>query len=161
MPALDDEADRDLPLPGDAFVPDARSQITRGITLEAVPAAIWPFLVEMVAERAAPDASRRGEAKYTVLLSDEPRALVLGALHDHGAAKDLPFDHDRPAQFWHATWALVLVPLNEARTRLVARARVAFTIEAVRWSAVWLHPFNDFTDAEALHRLKARVERTS
>ncbi len=140
-------AESSRPLPGDALVPDAKSQVTRGITIDAVPGAIWPWLASMV-----PAAGPAGA--YTVVVSDEPRALVFGALYDAEAQRYLPFPGSRPAQFWDATWALVLEPIDERRTRLVVRARVAFTADAVRWTAVWMHPFHDFMAAEELRRVK-------
>ena len=47
-----DPAEAELPLPGDGLVPDATATETRGITIDAVPAAIWPWLVQMGYERA-------------------------------------------------------------------------------------------------------------
>jgi len=35
------------PLPGDEVVPDAMTSETRGITIDAPPAAVWPWLVQM------------------------------------------------------------------------------------------------------------------
>jgi len=40
-----DEADR--PLPGDGLVPEASLIETRGITIDAPPSAVWPWLVQM------------------------------------------------------------------------------------------------------------------
>lgn len=40
-----DEADR--PLPGDELIPEALSVDTRGITIDAPPEAVWPWLVQM------------------------------------------------------------------------------------------------------------------
>jgi len=138
------------PLPGDDCVPDAKSQITRGITIAAVPAAIWPWLSSLIPPEPA-------DAR-TVLVSDAPRTLVLGALYDSTAQRYVPVDGPRPEQFWDATWALVLEPIDERRTRLIIRARVAFTADAVRWTAVWMHPFNDFTTTEELRRVKRSAE---
>ncbi len=138
------------PLPGDFFVPDAKSQITRGITIDAVPGAIWPWLVRM--------APAGADGAHTVLLSEEPHALVLGALYDATAQRYVPVDGPRPDQFWDATWALVLEPVDARHTRLIVRARVAFTADAVRWTAVWMHPFNDFMTADELRRVKEGAE---
>lgn len=47
------ESKEDLrPLPGDALIADPRGQITHGITIEATPEAIWPWLVQMGGQRA-------------------------------------------------------------------------------------------------------------
>jgi hypothetical protein len=42
-----DPAEADLELPGDALVPEAQVVDTRGITIDASPAAVWPWLVQM------------------------------------------------------------------------------------------------------------------
>jgi hypothetical protein len=42
---IPDEATRELP--GDDLVPDAKAMDTRGITIEAAPERIWPWLVQM------------------------------------------------------------------------------------------------------------------
>ena len=101
---------------------------------------------------------REAEGRHTVLRSEAPRALVLGALYDHGARRYLPFDGPRPEQFWHATWTLTLLPIDAQRTRLYVRSRVAHTHEAVQWSAVWMHPFHDFMSSEELGRVKSAAE---
>ena len=44
-----DEATK--PLPGDELVPDAQASDTRGITIEAAPERVWPWLVQMGYER--------------------------------------------------------------------------------------------------------------
>ena len=44
-----DEATK--PLPGDDLVPDAHASDTRGITIEAAPDRVWPWLVQMGFER--------------------------------------------------------------------------------------------------------------
>jgi hypothetical protein len=148
-----DRAAPSQPLAGDAFIRDARAVVTHGITIDATPAEIWPHLLDMVREEAADS--------YTLLLREPPNALVLGALYDARARTYLAFDGARPDHFWHATWALVLDRITANRTRLSVRARVAATSDVVRWSAIWLHPFHDFMDANHLRRLKDRAERRS
>jgi hypothetical protein len=84
--------------------------------------------------------------------------IVLGGLRDHAAARYLPFDAPRPTAFWQATWALVLEPSGARRTVLHARSRVAFTIDAVQWAAVWMHPFNDLIAPDELRHIKEAAE---
>jgi hypothetical protein len=42
-----DPEERDLPLPGDDVVPAPTITETRGITIDATPAAVWPWLVQL------------------------------------------------------------------------------------------------------------------
>ena len=146
-----DSAERSSALPGDELVPDAKIQTTRGITINASPAVIWPLLVQMV-EREAPPAPSVCRAVQS------ERALICAALYDHAARQYLSFDDPRPACFWCASWALVLEPLHEHTTRLHVRSRVAFTADAVRRCAQWMHPFHDFMDLTEFRRLRARAE---
>ena len=41
------EGEATRPLPGDDVVPDGQTLLTRGITIDAPPEAVWPFLVQM------------------------------------------------------------------------------------------------------------------
>lgn len=128
-------------LPGDDLLPDARDQITHGITIAATPEAIWPWLVQMGCGRAGfygldaldndgvrsarevhPDLQRLrvgdiipattdGEDGFQVLRIEPGRALVLGALYDADAKRQRPFEAERPERFWQTTWSFVLEPL--------------------------------------------------
>ena len=138
------------PLPGDDLIRDAAKQITRTLTIGAPVAAVWPELTEMVQARLEPGC--------VVLESDAPRALIVGGLYDHELGSYLPFTAPRPAHFWQATWALILSPIDASQTRLEVRSRVAFTPDAVQWTAVWTHPFSNFTRHEELEQLKRRAE---
>ena len=150
---IDQVAEAALSLPGDDIIQDAKSQITRGITIDAAPEAIWPWLLQM--------SRTDSDHGYSILRSEPPYVLVLGSLYDYGARHYAAFDGPRPAQYWHATWALVLTPEAANRARLSVRSRVAFTTDAVQWAAVWLHPFNDFMEVEQLRRLKHSAEGRS
>jgi hypothetical protein len=154
-PSLED-IERDCPLPGDDLIPDANTVITRGITINAPPASIWPQLGDLVrAQRACPN---QRLPSYTVLSSDEGHALVLGALFDSRGRQYRAFFDPRPAVFWQATWALVLDPIDACSTRLHVRARVAATPDAVRYTARWMHPFHDFMDRAELRKLRQDAE---
>jgi hypothetical protein len=47
-----DSREDERPLPGDALLPDATATLTHGITIDASPARIWPWLVQMGGGRA-------------------------------------------------------------------------------------------------------------
>lgn len=176
-------------LPGDELVPDAAGQVTHGITIEAPPESIWPWLVQMGCRRAGwysydvldnagvesakeihPDfqsidvgdvlpATPEGDDGFEVLRVDPPRTLILGGLFDPEEDSQLPFDHERPEKFWHVSWAFVLEALGPNETRLVVRARVAFP-ESERLHLAWIRLVHHFMETAQLRGLKARVEGT-
>jgi hypothetical protein len=47
-----DPLEAELPLPGDGLIPDPSATETRGITIDAPPSSVWPWLVQMGFERA-------------------------------------------------------------------------------------------------------------
>ena len=177
----------DVPMPGDELLPDAVGQLTDGITIRATADEIWPWLVQMGSRRAGfysidllDNAGRRsareihpelqalsvgdripatpgGTDGFDVLRIDEPRALVLGGLYDPTRSRQLDFTAPRPEHYWHVTWAFALEPLDRRRTRLRARARVAFP-DTDRFRAVWMGPAHRLMERAQLRNLAARVE---
>ena len=175
------------PLPGDALLPDATGQLTHGITMNAPPERVWPWLVQMGGGRAGfysldtldnagvPSAREihpglqalevgqvipatpEGEDGFEVLAIEPARTLVLGGLFDPSAKKQLPFASPRPAHFWHVTWAFTLEPLDGGHTRLHVRARVAFSSDQ-RLHAAWITPVHGLMETAQLHNLKRRAE---
>jgi hypothetical protein len=133
---LDDEARRRLT--GDELVSSAGLRWTHGITIRARPAEIWPWITQMgcrragwysydgldnggspSAERIVPELQRAevgdifpmtpiAEDGFVVRAVEQGRALVLG--DPTGSA----------------TWTFVLVPVDEATTRLITRVRARF-----------------------------------
>jgi hypothetical protein len=45
-------AEQEQALPGDEFIPDARTQVTRAVAIDAPPEVIWPWLMQMGVDRA-------------------------------------------------------------------------------------------------------------
>lgn len=180
-------AEQTQPLPGDDRLPDARAQITHGITIDAPPAAIWPWLLQMGSRRAGfyswdvldnggtrsareihrewqdvhvgdvLPATPRGDDGFEVLELEPERALVLGGLFDPVEKRQLPFDAPRPAEYWHVTWAFALEPLDERRTRLHVRVRGAYSA-GERFHAATIRPIHDFMQGAQLRNLAARAE---
>jgi len=133
-------AERAWRLDGDDVFPDADAQLTHAIAIDAPPADVWPWLVQMGCQRGGwyswdrlDNAGRRSAARiipelqhlsvgdvlpwrpegaegFRVIRIDPGHALVL-----QGGAPQ--FD---------GTWAFVLEPLGATRTRLVVRYRAAF-----------------------------------
>jgi hypothetical protein len=181
-------AERTAPMPGDDLLADASAQTTHGITIDAEPEAIWPWLVQMGCRRAGwyswdrldnggkpsereivPElqslrvgdvlpATPEGADGFEVLHIEAPRVLVLGGLYDVEAEAQRPFRATRPSRFWQPTWAFVLERLEAGRTRLHVRARVAFGPDALRWRARWMRPIHHFMETEQLRNLKRRAE---
>jgi len=174
-------------LPGDELLPVASAEVTDGITMEATPQHIWPWLVQMGCQRAGfysvdwldnggqrssrevvPElqqlevgqiipAGPEGDDGFEVLCIDAPHTLILGGLYDAAAEKQLPFAAHRPDRYWQVTWAFVLEALNERSTRLHVRARAAFPATG-RFHAKWIRPVHRFMQREMLEHLRARVE---
>lgn len=135
-------------LPGDDLVPDADLVATRAITIDAPPAAVWPWIAQLgqgrggfysydVLENLAGcdihSADHVVSAWQDVAVGDEvhlapelslPVAVVERdeALVLHGAG---PVDDDGPVPF-DFVWAFVLRPLPGGRTRLVVRERYGY-----------------------------------
>jgi hypothetical protein len=154
------------PLVGDELVANPKVTLTDAITIEAPPAAVWPWLVQMGCRRAGwysyddvdndgvlsateivPELQRiavgdvlpatpSGTQGLTVLVANAPRALVLGVLADAETGRELPFGSAKPERFFEVSWAFVLEPLPGERTRLLVRARADFAPADLR--AAWL-----------------------
>lgn len=175
------------PLPGDALLPDATGTLTHGITIDAPPERIWPWLLQMGGGRAgfysldALDNASRPSARelhpelqslevgqvipatpdgadgFEVLAIEPERALVLGGLFDPEAKRQLPFDAPRPPRFWQVTWVFALEALDAHRTRLHVRVRAAFSSDQ-RLHASWITPVHQLMETAQLHNLKRRAE---
>lgn len=175
-------------LPGDELLPDIGGQLTHGITINASPEVIWPWLMQMGCHRAGfyaidtldnagtpsarevhPElqllhvgdvlpASPDGPEGFEVLDLRPNRLLLLGSLFDLESGKQLPFSKFRPHKYWQSTWAFVLQPLSANETRLTVRARAAFSPS--QWLRVaWIRPVHTLMQTTQLRNLKARAER--
>jgi hypothetical protein len=150
-------------LPGDDLVPNARSSDTRGISIDAPPELVWPWLLQMGFGRGGwysyDQLDMRGRSAATI--NDEWQGLAVGDVvptHPGGGFAVKHLDPGRalvlyadsttmqplgtaggdqvpaglaasgallsatPAEF-AASWAFVLEPLGERRTRLLERVR--------------------------------------
>jgi hypothetical protein len=187
--ATGERSESKRPLPGDDLLPDAQVQLTHGITIQATPDEIWPWLVQMGCNRAgyysidlldnAGVRSARelhpewqqlsvgqciantpdGSGEFEVLRVDAPRALVLGGLFEPDASKRLAFAEPRPKRFWHVTWAFVLEPIASNSTRVHVRARGAFSASEAL-HASWIRPVHQLMEKSQLRHLRARAEGT-
>jgi hypothetical protein len=174
-------------LPGDDLVPDAMAQFTHSIAIAAPPEKVWPWLVQMGCQRggfysfdlldnagnpsareirldlqqlrsgARIPAAPNGDDHFEVLRIEQNRALLLGGLFDVENQRQVAFDAPRPRRYWHVSWAFVLEPLEDGRTRLSARARGAFSASE-RFHAFWIRPVHHLMQTAQLRHLAARAE---
>ena len=194
-------------LPGDEVVSNAPVSDTRGITIDAPPAEVWPWLVQMgfgragwysydaldmkgrSADRILPDlqALAVGDVMPThpgggfeVRVLEPGHALVLylddvlvrsQAATAAGGTDRTPANLQaggalmgaaQPSEF-HASWAFVLEPIGDGRTRLVERLRIQFTGGDRPWTKITL-PWMGFGVFLMVRRqligIRDRVERS-
>ncbi|MCA9621533.1 MAG: hypothetical protein KC731_21070, partial [Myxococcales bacterium] len=174
-------------MPGDELLADAAGEATHGITIQAPPEAIWPWLLQMGCGRAGyyshdvldnggrrsardlhPElgelsvgqviaATPESDEGFEVLRIEAPHLLVLGGLYDTADKKQLPFASPRPDDHWQVTWAFLLEPLDTTRTRLSVRARAAGS-PSQAGRLRWIGPVHGFMESAQLRNLAARVE---
>jgi hypothetical protein len=149
-----DAGERERPLDGDELISDAAASDTRGVTIHAQPADIWPWLLEI----ARPNAD--DEAGLEVLRNEPDHCLVLGGLYDLSAQSQLPFRRPRPERYWQATWAFILEPLDAKKTRLHIRARAAFAPGGKKLHPTWMRPVHALVETVQLRKLAAAIERS-
>ncbi len=127
-------------LDGDDLLPDARTQLTHAVTIEAPPKDVWPWLVQMGCQRA-------GWYSWDALDNAGQRSAdrIIPELQHVAPGDILPWSPGKPEGFevmrvdpeyalvlrskgplWEGTWAFVLLPLPDDRTRLVTRYRAAY-----------------------------------
>ena len=176
------------PLPGDAVVGRPLWVSTRGVTVEAPPEKVWPWVVQMgyPTERAGwytphwLDELMWGERPHSAdAIRPELQDLKVGDMvpdSEDWSAKYVveelePASHLLLHSTWHVfgpvrscdfTWVFALRPLDRGATRLLVRARVA-------WRPLWTYPFiyallgvGDWANVSVMLRgIKARAERGS
>ena len=162
-------------LPGDALVPRAQYRSTRAITIDAPPAAVWPWLVQVGCLRAGfysndlldnlghPSATtivpglQHLEIGQWVPMSPGPDPSDRTAFKVHSFAVNEWLLWSKP----DSTWAWRLTPAGPGQTRLVTRIHAVYD---------WQHPlmalfgmllmeFGDFAMLRRMLRgIKARAE---
>jgi hypothetical protein len=139
--------------PGDELLLHPEKVTTRAITIRASPRQIWPWLVQIGADKGGwysytwiegllgcpitnadqinPEWQELRIGDSVKLCPDEtrPPAYTVAAIHPDQALVIGHFqDGDQEAgldPYWLDTWAFVLEPINAAYTRLIIRARFA------------------------------------
>jgi hypothetical protein len=134
------EEEASMALPGDDLIVDAAAQTTRAITVDADPAHVWPWLVQMGHGRGGLYSWDALDRLFGVL--DRPSATrILPEYQDLAAGDVIPVKHgpDFPVLVvepertlvlgsgdpsFPVTWQTVLRPLPEGGTRLITRNRL-------------------------------------
>ena len=174
------------PLPGDELVPTPRWSWTHGIEIDAPPAAVWPWVAQMGADRGgfysyqwlenlAGCRLRNAEAVHPEWELGVGQGLVL-----HPAVPPLPIaavDRGRylvahaPAppeakvagQPWvEASWLFLVEPSGSGRSRLVSRYRAACSDDLrtrLSFGPAFVEPIGNEMDRRMLRGVKTRVER--
>ena len=164
------------PMPGDDVLPHAQFHPTRAITIEAPPAAVWPWLVQVGCGRAGfysndlldnfarpslreidPDLQKLEIGQW---VSMSPTPSETSAWKVDSFAQDEWLLWRKP----DSTWSWVLRDLGNGSTRLISRVHVHYDWSRPAYSAfgVVLMEFGDFAMMRRmLPGIKERAESTS
>ena len=187
--AMDDEMD--MPLPGDALVPEPRGESTRAITIDAPPKKVWPWLVQMgqgrgglysydwlenmigleihSADEILPDYQKLNVGDVIRLMPEgnEPDLHFEVALLEAEKALVLLTPGTREEAYAtgmpFATWAFILQPLSGGRSRLIIRFRTDFDPNPTGFvmNKYALEPVHFLMEQKMMQGIKARAEGIS
>jgi hypothetical protein len=171
--ATSDEAAGELP--GDALLPGARLVSTRGISIDAPPSAIWPWLVQM-------GSGRGGAYTYDWIenlfgLDMHSADTILPEFQDLSVGDVIPLGADGPrmrveqlerervlvvkSDDGNWVWAFVLIP-DGSTTRLISRNRIHLdhmpAVVRLPYAAI-MEPGSLVMERKMLNGIKARAER--
>lgn len=166
--------ERERSLPGDELVADPKLVWVHAITIDARPAGVWPWLVQMgcrragwysydgldnggvlSADRIVPELqlaevgdifpmSRNAQDTFVVRMVEPERALLIG---DAGGGM---------------SWAFVLEPVDEHSSRLITRVRATYDGMALAlFFRLFWHPTHFAMQSKQLLNLKRLVEATA
>jgi hypothetical protein len=160
-------------LPGDGLMPHAQYRSTRAISIDAPPAAVWPWLVQVGCLRAgwySNDLLDNLARPSATTILPGLQGLVVGQWvpmsptpSDRSALKVHSFAVDRWLVWTtpDSTWAWQLIPLDRKGTRLIARITARYDWRHPLFAAlgVILMEFGDFPMLRRMLRgIKTRAE---
>ncbi len=176
LPGVAAAADRRWHLEGDDLVPEPRAQMTHTIAIEATPAEIWPWLLQMGRRRGgwySWDLLDNGGKPSADRIIPELQHLAVGDVLPWAAKGPEGFSVERivperalilgsNAPRWHGTWAFVLEPLGPTTTRLVTRYRAAYAPTLSNDALVQvMSAVHAFMESKQLRTIKQRAEAQS
>lgn len=181
--------DRELAmaLPGDRHLPDPADQVTRAITIDAPRAAVWPWLVQMGADRGGFYTYDGLENMFGLgthsddAIVEQWQTLAVGdivygdqrrtggwVVVDLRPAESLvlmaaDLGHGRPLRRdgrsgWEFLWNFALLDAPDGATRLVVRERVAFDGVGTRMMMAPVGPISSMMSRGMLRGIKSRAE---
>jgi hypothetical protein len=167
--ATDDEVA--VAMPGDELVSEPSFNATRGITIDAPPEAVWPWLVQIGYGRAGFysydvfDNAARPSAERILPEHQQPKVgdwvPMASKVNETTAFKISALEPNR-WMLWakpHSTWAWKLVPLDGGRTRLVARLKERYEWRASPGNALLTLILFEFGDFPMMRKLLLGVKR--
>jgi hypothetical protein len=151
-------------LPGDEFVPDAGLTMTRAVTIDAPPDAVWPWIVQIGQDRAGfysytPVENLAGCAMRNAdRVHDEWQDRAVGDAVPLHPLNALPVTRLDPGRTYAlGGWYFNLVPLDDGQTRLIARTRVPRGVASLAY-AVFVEAPHFLMERRMLLNLEALVE---
>ena len=140
LPGVKAAAERRWRLEGDDFVPEPTAQLTHAISIDAPPRDVWPWLLQMGAQRAgwySWDRLDNGGVRSADTIIPELQHLAVGdVLPARPVGPDgfevLRIVPERAlvlrglSRDWPGTWAFVLEPHGLGKTRLITRYRAGY-----------------------------------
>ena len=174
-------------LRGDHLVAEPAHQVTRAITIDAPPAEVWPWIVQLGADRGGfysydwledrfgLDIHSAGDihpewqnlAVGDVVYANRARTagwyvvdLVPGEVLVLAVAdllRDRPVRRDEGLR-WEFLWTFAVRPAGQHRTRLVVRERVAFGSRVAKWLMAPMGLVSFVMSRKMMQGIKRRVE---
>lgn len=184
--ATDEEVDAQLP--GDELTAEPAAQVTRGISIDAPAEDVWPWVIQIGADRGGFYSYDWLENSFGLGIhsADEivpewqERAvgdLVYGDAKGSGGwyvmeirpkealivkvanlKTSRPLRRDEPPAFWEFTWAFVLKEQENATTRLLVRERVGFGSKISQFLMAPIGLVSFIMTRKMMHGIKARAE---
>jgi len=184
--ATDEEVNAHLP--GDEFTAEPAAQVTRAITIDAPPESVWPWVIQLGADRGGfysydwlenlfglgihsadeidPEWQRRavGDLMFANAkgsggwLVMEVRPNRALVVKTANLKTSQPLLRNQPPAFWEFTWAFVLSNQPNGTTRLIVRERVGFGNSI---SQLLMSPFGVVSfimTRKTMRSIKARAE---